>query len=351
MPPHDRSAETAAAKAAAAARSHLGPFRAVPDLLAGMGVPWEPVLRSARISRADLEDPERSAPFDRIDRLLGDCVARAKCGHFGLLIGQTVDLRSFGIPGRLALSAPTAGDALSALARHFVLHDSGGSPRVAVNEATAILSYGIHVPGVRNADQVYDLSVAAMCNILRQLCGAEWRPDFAMLPRKRPSDILPYRAALRAPLRFDALQAAVVFPSRWLTRPLPDADAFLYRLLESRALQEDADRDPLFSREARRAVRDLLQTGECSRASAAGRLGLHERTFGRRLQAAGTTFRQLLDTTRADVAKQLLHDTRSPIGRIAASLGYTDATAFTRAFRSWTGMTPREFRARSLPEG
>lgn len=349
MPRRDTNAQREAAKAAAGARTHLGPFRAVPDLLADMGVPWEPILRSARIPREDLEDPERSAPFDRVDRLLGDCVARSGSEHFGLLIGQTVDLRSFGIPGRLALSAPTVGDALSALARHFVLHDSGGSPRVAVTDGTAIMSYGIHVPGVHNAYQVYDLSVAAMCNILRQLCGAEWRPDFVTLPRKRPTDIRPYRDALQSPLRFNALQAAVVFPSHWLTRPLPGADAFLYRLLENRAVQEVAARDPMLSRETRRAVRDLLQTGECSRAAVAGRLGLHERTFGRRLQAAGTTFRQLLDTTRADVAKQLLHDTRSPIGRIAESLGYKDATAFTRAFRVWTGMTPREFRDRSRP--
>jgi AraC-like DNA-binding protein len=349
MPGHHRSTRTEAAKAAATARTHLGPFRAVPDLLARMGVPCEPILRSARITRADLEDPERSAPFDRADRLLGGCVARSGCEHFGLLIGQTVDLRSFGIPGRLALSAPTVGDALSALTRHFVLHDSGGSPHVAVNDGTAIMSYGIHVPGVRHADQVYDLSVAAMRNILRQLCGADWRPDFVTLPRERPRDIRPYRDVLQSPLRFNALQAAVVFPSHWLTRP-PDADAFLYRLLESRAVQEVADRDPMLSRETRRAVRELLQSGNCSRAAVAERLGLHERTFGRRLQAAGTTFRQLLDATRGDVAKQLLLDTRSPIGRIAESLGYTDATAFTRAFRGWTGMTPREFRARSRPD-
>jgi AraC-like DNA-binding protein len=349
MPRRDMNPERETAKAAAAARVHLGTLRAVPDLLARMGVPWEPVLRHARITRADLEDQELSAPFDRIDRLLGECVERSGCEHFGLLIGQTVDLRSFGIPGRIALSAPTAGDALAALARHFVLHDSGGSPRVAVTDGTAVMSYGIHVPGLRNALQVYDLSVAAMCNVLRQLCGAEWRPDAITLPRKRPPDIGPYREVLRAPLRFDALHAAVVFPSHWLTRRLPDADGLLFRLLESRAVQEAADHGPMLCRETRRVIRDLQQAGDCSRAAVAWRLGLHERTFGRRLQAAGTTFRQLLDATRADVAKQLLHDTRSPIGRIAESLGYTDATAFTRAFRGWTGMTPREFRARSRP--
>ena len=61
------------------------------------------------------------------------------------------------------------------------------------------------------------------------------------------------------------------------------------------------------------------------------------------------SFQALLDDTRSQIAKQLLHDTRSPVSRIAASLGYRDPTVFTRAFRRWTGLTPRQFRA-ALPD-
>jgi AraC-like DNA-binding protein len=106
--------------------------------------------------------------------------------------------------------------------------------------------------------------------------------------------------------------------------------------------------DPLLHNEVRRVLHGVLMTGDCSRAEVARRLGLRPRTLVRRLQQSGTTFQALLDDTRSQIAKQLLHDTRSPVSRIAASLGYRDPTVFTRAFRRWTGLTPREFRA-ALP--
>src|SRR5512137_1801245 len=68
-------------------RVHLNAFRGVPEVLARFNVPTEPILRTANLTRQDLEDPERSAPFPDIDRLIGLCVRKTKCAHFGLLVG------------------------------------------------------------------------------------------------------------------------------------------------------------------------------------------------------------------------------------------------------------------------
>jgi AraC-like DNA-binding protein len=322
----------------------ISPLRGIPAVLESFGVASAPLLRAARIRKEDFEDPFRSEPFDRLDRLLGACVSRTGCDHFGLLMSQYVDLAAFGIIGRLARHSTSVGSALAELTKYFSLHDGGGSIRLSVKEDLAILSYGIHVPGVRNADQVYDLSVAAMCRILAELCGPEWRPVVVLLPRRRPADIQPYRNVLRAPLRFDSLQAAVAFPVSFLSRPVPASDALLHQLLEARAAADSTGADADFRGEVRRAIRDLLAAGRCSRFATAEHLGLHERTLGRRLQSAGTTFQEMLDSTRAEMARQLLQDTRLPIARVAAALGFSDATAFTRAFRTWAGVTPRSFR-------
>jgi AraC-like DNA-binding protein len=331
----------------ATARAQLSSLAGLPQVLEKLGVAPEPLLKSAGLSAGDLTNPQRSATFAEMDRLIGVCRKQSRCEHLGLLLGQHVDLRAFGIAGRLAANSPTVGDALHDLARHFVLHDSGGSLSVAIREDRATLSYGIHAPGVRNTDQVYDLAVAAMCNVMRQLCGAEWTPGMVLLPRKRPPSIEHYRQLLRAPLRFDSLQAGVVFPATWLTRTVERADPLLHEILRSRAAMDVTGRDPLLYGDARRAIRELLPTGKCSRLTVAQRLGLHERTLGRRLQAAGTTFQELLDAVRAEQARQLLHDTRMPVARVAASLGFGDSTVFARAFRRWSGLTPREFRAQA----
>ena len=329
-------------------RVHLNAFRGLTDVLARFNVPSEPILRTAGLTRQDLEDPERSAPFPDVDRLISHCVRRTNCPHFGLLLGQHVNLLSLGVAGRLARNAPSVGAALKDLAAHFVLHDSGGAPSIAIHDDTATLAYGIHTAGVRNANQVYDQSAVSMLNILRQLCGAGWKPDGVLLPRKRPADTRPYREILGAPLHFDAVQAGIVFPAFWLARPVADADPLLHMVLEDRASTDLAGQEPMLHGDVRRTIRLLLLSGQHSRADVARRLGIHPRTLGRRLQESGTTFQALLDDMRTQMAKQLLLDTRLPIARIAAAVGYEDPTIFSRAFVRWTGRTPSEFRAKPV---
>jgi AraC-like DNA-binding protein len=321
-------------------------MRGIPSILERLGVPWQPLLDAVGLTWEDLHDPDRSASFAQLDALLGACVRRSRCPHFGLLLGRTVDLQSFGIAGRLARNAPTVGAALQELRTHFVLHDNGGAPAIAIHDGVATFSYGVHAPRVRNLDQVYDLSVAAMSNVMRQLCGPGWRPDLVRLPRRRPAEQQPYRDILGTPLRFDSTQAALEFPERWLTRPVLDADPLLHRVLAEHAAGALQREDSSLPDEARRTIRELLLAGGCSREATARRLGLHPRTLGRRLQAAGTTFQSLLDETRASVARQLLRDTRVTVAKVATTLGYRDATVFTRAFHRWMGCNPGDYRGR-----
>lgn len=312
-------------------------------------MPSAPLLQQVQLRPEDFSDPERSASFEELDRLLGACMRRTGCKHFGLLVGQSVGLESLGIAGRLARNAPSVGRALAEFEDFFILQDSGAVPHVEVRDGTATFMYAIYATGLRNADQVYDLALAAMLNIMRQLCGPGWRADAALLPRGRPDNIRPYREALEAPLRFDAMQAGLVFPSRWLQRPIAGADPLLHQLLKDRASLDRSQVSPVLLNDVRRAIRALLMTGGCCREAVAHRLNMHPRTLVRRLNESGTTYQALLDDMRTQLAKQLLHDTRSPVSRVAESLGFADPTVFTRAFRRWTGLSPREFRA-ALPD-
>ena len=348
MPPDERARRSARSPVPAAesttARAHTAALRGIPLVLKCFGIRSEPILRSLNLRLADLDDPDHSASFADLDRLMGICLRRTKCGHFGLLVGQHINLESFGVAGRLARNAPSVGAALQELAEFFTLHDSGGSLRLAIHEDRATFGYGIHVPGLAHTDQIYDLAVAAIANVMRQLCGTGWQPDVFLLPRKRPTDIRPYRQHFAAPLRFDSVIAAVVFPESHLSRAVADADPLLHRLLFDNAKLAIAATDSMLHTDVRRTIR-LLLSQQCSRGDVARSLGMHERTLGRRLQASGTTFQRLLDETRLDLARQLLRDTRVPVARVAGALGYRDPIVFTRAFARWTGRTPSRFRA------
>ena len=341
QPAHARSSSGAPA----VPRTHAAVLGGLPEVLSRFGIPWEPVLAAEGLTLADIQNPERRVSFSAVDRISGECFRLTRCPHIGLLLAQRVNLQSFGIPGRLARNAPSVGDALQELGAHFALHDTGGLISTDLHAGKLTLSYGVYVAGLRNLDQIYDFCVVAIGNVLRQLCGAGWRADTVLLPRRRPADVRPYREILAAPLRFDSVQAGVQFPQAWLSRPIVDADPFLHALLMERASAALQVQDPLLCDDVRRTIRLLLMEDQCSREEVARRLGMHPRTLGRRLQQCGTTFQGLLDETRVEVARQLLRGTRSSVARIAASLGYHDPTVFTRAFRRWTGTTPRDYRA------
>ena len=139
------------------------------------------------------------------------------------------------------------------------------------------------------------------------------------------------------------------FRAKDLSRPLPGSDARAYAggLREVEALE--AFRDGGLHEHIQRVLRRLLIAGapasELRLEPVAALFGLHVRTLNRRLRAEGTSFKALLDETRYRIARQLLRDTPLPMQELAITLGYADVTAFTRAFRRWSGVSPAVWRS------
>jgi len=323
----------------------LSAFSGLPGLLESFGAPSAMILRRHGLTRADLDEHERTGSFQSMSRLLDQCVEVTGCRHFGLLLSRSVNLRSLGLPGRLAQHSPTVGAALEGLVDCLELHDSGADLDLRVERETARFSYTIHASGIDAAEQVYDLSLGAMINVMRELCGTDWYPTLVMLPRRLPPDLAPYHATLGSSLQFSATSGAVVFPNRWLTHPVSGADPIIHRLLLREIRAELEDSNPLVCRDVRRAIVAQLHRGHCSRREIAEVLGLHERTLCRQLRIAGTTFQHILDEIRSELAQQLLRETQAPVTQIARQLGFGNSTVMARAFRRWNGVSPRQYRS------
>ncbi len=116
---------------------------------------------------------------------------------------------------------------------------------------------------------------------------------------------------------------------------------YLERQLARQALGHRED----LVREVRKTIRLLMTTGQCNVESAADHLGMHSRTLHRHLRRQDTTFTELLEETRRALASELMRDSHLDIQRISQILGYSDATAFSRAFKRWHGMPPAGWRA------
>lgn len=322
------------------------PFAHLPELLAEFGVDCNDVLRHVGIGPVPLGDPYARLDFEQVGRLAVACEDATGCPHIGLLLGHRAGTSAAGLAGEFLRHAETVGQALRMFMAHLHIHDRGATAVLwPMTPRRVRMAYVIYHPETPGAAHIADGGLAVLYAILRHLCGPSWSPTAVLLPRRRPADIAPYRVAFRAPLRFDAPVAAVEFPAVDLERRLAGASEDEHRRLASLLASSEAanptSTTDLVLRTLARMVPAMHPSGE----RVAIAVGMPRRRLHERLAAEGTRYSDLLADVRCEIARQLLEGTRLPAGDIAATLHYSSPGAFSRAFKEWTGKTPRSVRA------
>lgn len=323
----------------------VGVLTTAPALLRSLGVAPADALAAVGLASDLLDDTDNHIGFRARGRLLSVCALMTRCAHFGLLLGQQGRLSHLGLVGFLVQHSPDVGTALRNLERYLQLLAPGGTPKLTVWEGRAVLGYEIHEPDIEGREQLEDAAMAVGCNILRSLCGANWKPLEAGFTHPKPKDTRPFSGFFRAPLRFDAAENGIAFSADWLTSPLPTADDELRRLLQKQVDALDVGRTATFPDRVRSVLRTAILTGHGAVEDIAPMFSMHSRTLHRRLAEFGVTFKVLADEIRLELARRMLEGSATPISQIAEALDYADASAFTRAFRRWTKTTPAAWRA------
>ena len=318
---------------------------ALPALLKEHGLDPVPLLAEFGLEPADFDEPENTLPFATLGRLLGRCAEATRCPHFGLLVGQRAGISALGEVGFLMQSSPDVRTALEVGVRHLWVHNPSTTIELVEDGSFASLCYIILRPDLDYRDQLLDMAIAIEFNVMRALCGHHWQPSEARFAHARPRNVVPFRQFFQAPLVFDASETAVVFAGEWLDKPLPSADPLLHIMMQHRVSELQLQSREDLASQLRRMLPSLVTARSASIAVAAKRVGLAVRTLNRHLAAEGTSFMKLREETRYSIARQLLRGTSMPANQIADRLGYANASAFTRAFRQWSGVAPAQWRA------
>lgn len=190
-----------------------------------------------------------------------------------------------------------------------------------------------------------EFALACVVALGRRYTGVHWSPREVRFAHEAPDDIQHLEAFFGARVTFGALRHALTIDMAVLNLPMAKADRALCAFFDKQAAQLLANQEKStveVDLALERVLVELLKDGTPTLEAAARKLATSSRTLRRRLLERGTTFQQQLDRLRLSLAGRYLSEERRSIGEIAYLLGFSDTAAFYRAYRRWTGTTPRE---------
>ncbi len=262
----------------------------------------------------------------------------------GLHLGQTITPAHFGVMGYVLLACPSLGAALARTLQYQRLLYDVNPMRSSVEGSDLLLEWGVDQG--RPGPLVDECAITALLQLTHNATGRRIVATEIRFVNPAPADVQPYREWFGCPVLFDQPETSIRFPQALLALPLRQPDTVLLNVLERQADDLLAQLPPSddFEQAVRRCIARLVREGQPELDLVANELHVSARTLHRRLAAAGINFRELRESIRQRLAEDYLADPRLQLGEIAQLLGYSEQSAFTRAFRRWSGQAPYAYR-------
>ena len=301
------------------------------------------VLAAARLSRDALVLLGHRLPHKNVRALWEAAASACRDPSFGVHVAEALPPKAYDLFDYLVATAATVGDGLARMAEHVRLVYDHAILRLVVEPRVARIIASVPV----TAPQFDEFALSLLLVRTRQASGVEWTAERVSLQHERRDDGELARL-FGCPVTFGAPQTEVRFRRSVLQLPHLDADPLLAEILGRYAATLHAALPPhgaLLTR-AVAAIEQRMARDLPSLAATARSLDLPQRTLQRRLSTLGATHSQLVDEVRRAVALEHIADAGIAITEIAYLLHFADPSAFYRAFKRWTGQSPRRYRAR-----
>jgi AraC-like DNA-binding protein len=326
------------------------------ELARARGVDFDELLQQQGVDPLWFSQPDNRMRFGQLVDLLDATAAATGDDCIGLHLGTVQSLRCAGILGYAAQASPDLRTLLTLASRYFRLHQDGATLNLQLDGKVATASYDVSDRAVIFHRQDSELTVALGVAHIRRLLGlANWVPSSVhfMHPRPQPASERELRRFFGCALHFEETFDGMRFPEAFLDIPIRTSDPGLLQILKSYAedrlsLQDDT---PSLVGNARRLVAANLANGRISIEDVAQALAMTPRTLQRRLADERVNFSNLVEETRRDMAVQYLRDRRLSLTDAAFLVGYSDLTAFHRAFRRWFNQTPLAYQRQLREQG
>lgn len=323
----------------------------MPEVLERMNVRFEDLLKKSGLPQIRLDDQAGFLPLRDVLTIADQAARATGIDHFVLMLANAEGLHALGDYGRYIKAAPSLHDAIRRANRYISWHTLGAKLSLRSEETMCVWRYELP-PSIRELRRHgYPFALVVMREIVRLAAGRRWFPkELRLEEAKTAASCRPLEEAFGPCIRWAANENALVFERSLLSAPLaaageeqsePTADA------AARALASNTP-PPDFVGSLRQLIRSFLPTGYPSATLLAHASGLSLRSFQRALALSGLSFSDLVEQVRFQMAVEMMRVAHARLIDISLELGYSDAANFTRAFRRWTGQSPRAYRLRSM---
>jgi AraC-like DNA-binding protein len=314
------------------------------EVLQGNGIDFDLLARRAGLDPTLMSRPNARYSAARIQKLWELAALECDDRLLGFKVGAVTSPGVFHALGLGIVSSTSVLAALKRIERYSSVVSTNG--RLVVVEHDAMVGIESR-PGdftILPTTQCVDAMVVAVCRLLEQCAGPSAVPARVIFMRPRTAPAAAYRELLKCPVDFDGERISILFDAESAARPVLSGNSEL--ALEADRLAEryvaELSTDPTIAR-VRNLLLRAIQSGAVDQDGIARSLNQSASTLQRRLRKAGTSYQDLLDSTRRDLTLDYLRQGRHSLADIAFLVGFSDQANFTRAFRRWTGKSPRSF--------
>lgn len=324
----------------------LSLFRGLVEYLDQRGLDTRALLQGLGLDALDLSARRGRVALQSYYALLEQSAALLDDPWLGLDLGLSTELEEFDLPTVLLLTAANLGQSLRLALRFQRLWSEGERMSLSVEGERARLRFRPWGPPRPAHLHTAAINLVESARFAERLLGRPWAPREVELYGPERADARPLMQALGAPLRWDQPCAALVFPAALLGQRLGSADPLIHQELRRQADERLSDLPESVDLlgQVSAAIAQRLESGQATLSAVAAAVGRSPRSLQRDLADRQLRFGQLLRAVREERSRALLRE-GVPITEVAARVGYSQTSAFSRAFRSWTGRAPTDFKA------
>ncbi|MBH8551208.1 AraC family transcriptional regulator [Nostocaceae cyanobacterium CENA357] len=325
--------------------------RDIVQYAATYGVDAKSLCKAAGIEPALMEMPDQQITGAPLRDLWREAVKLTGDENFGLHLGEAFNVAAIGIVGYVLLNCNTFNQVLEKLSRYTHLFSQGVYINFSVFEGQVLCDCEIvdHLKNylLEEPRHPIESTFAALITATKMLTGQQLYPHAIWFQHSQPNNISEHERIFRTGIRFKASTNRMILDVDCLNWPVLSANPSLLSLFEQHAtaMLNELSQEDTHSKLVVQAISHHLKGEVPSLKTIAHSLAISVRNLQRELQTEGTSYQQLLDATRKELALRHLKTTDTPIHDVAFLLGFSEPSAFHRAFKRWTGKTPRAYQA------